>query len=291
MSTLPLLVDVTWLADHREKPGLKIIDATTFLTQPEGDGYYDVASGRQAYEKGHIPGAVFADLLTEFADTSASTTFTALDSEEFAARIGALGIGNDDRVVVYDQGVGMWATRLWWNLRLEGFDDVAVLDGGFAAWRGADLPVATGTEELPATVFSASRRPELLASSGEVLAALDATDIQLVNSLDRDTFEGTRRTYARPGRIPGSSNVFFGDLITADGEARSRQEVRPLFDAAGALEEDTQVVTYCGSGIAATYLAFQLARLGRVDVAVYDGSLTEWAADESLPLETGKPAA
>lgn len=291
MTTLPLLVDVAWLADHRTTPGLKIIDATTFLTQPEGDGYYDVASGREAYEKGHIPGAVFADLLTEFADTEAPTTFTALDSEEFAARIGALGIGDGDRVVVYDQGVGMWATRLWWNLRLEGFDDVAVLDGGFAAWQAAGQPVATGTEALPATVFTARRRPELLASKDEVLAAIEEPEIQLVNSLDTDTFEGSRRTYARPGRIPGSSQVFFGDLITGDSEARSREEVRPLFEQAGALEQDTQVVTYCGSGIAATYLAFQLARLGRDDVAVYDGSMTEWAADESLPLETGRPAA
>nr|WP_205739541.1 rhodanese-like domain-containing protein [Georgenia sp. SYP-B2076] len=113
--------------------------------------------------------------------------------------------------------------------------------------------------------------------------------LQLVNSLDRATFEGTRVTYARPGRIPGSSNVFVGELLSPDGGARDAEELRPAFAAAGALEEDTKVVTYCGSGIAATYLAFNLARLGRDDVAVYDGSMTEWAADESLPLEVGAP--
>ncbi|MEE6286322.1 sulfurtransferase [Georgenia sp. MJ173] len=290
MTTLPLLVDTDWLADHRDDANLKIVDATTFLTQPEGDGYYDVESGRAAYEKGHIPGAVFADLLTELADGEAPTTFTALDSVEFAAKLGALGIGDGDTVVVYDQGVGMWATRLWWNLRLEGFDDVAVLDGGFTAWRKAGRPVATGQETLPAATFTARRRPELLATKDDVLFSLDLPDIQLVNSLDRETFEGTRATYARPGRIPGSGHVFFGELVSAEGLALDPDEVRPAFANAGALDEDKQVVTYCGSGIAATYLAFQLARLGRDDVAVYDGSLTEWAADESLPLETGAPA-
>lgn len=287
MTTLPLLVDTAWLAEHREDPNLKIVDATTFLTQPEGDGYYDVESGREAYLKGHVPGAVFADLLDEFADTSAPTTFAVLGSDRFAERIGALGIGDGDTVVVYDQGVDMWATRLWWNLRLEGFDAVAVLDGGFRAWREAGLPVTSGEETLPRATFTAQRRPELLAEKDDVLAAIDRPDVQLVNSLDRPTFEGTRVTYARPGRIPRSSNVFFGELVSADGGALDPEEVRPAFEAAGALEDGRQVVTYCGSGIAATYLAFQLARLGRDDVAVYDGSMTEWAADESLPLEVG----
>ena len=291
MTTLPLLVDTAWLHDHLADPDLVVVDATTFLTQPEGDGYYDVASGREAYRKGHVPGAVFADLLTDLADTDAPTTFTALDSETFAERIGALGVGDGSRVVVYDQVADMWATRLWWNLRLEGFDDVAVLDGGFRAWRDAGLPVVTGEETRPAATFTARRRPELLARKEEVLAALERDDVQLLNSLDRPTFEGTRVTYARPGRIPRSSHVFFGELVSPDGGARDVDEVRPAFEAAGALEEEKKVVTYCGSGIAATYLAFNLARLGRDDVAVYDGSMTEWAADENLPLEVGAPPA
>ncbi|WP_068400161.1 sulfurtransferase [Kribbia dieselivorans] len=290
MTTLPLLVDPTWLADHRDDPRLRIIDATTFLTQPEGDGYYDVASGREAYEREHIPGAVFADLLIDFADQSAPTTFTALDSATFGARIGELGIGDGDQVVIYDQGADMWATRLWWNLRLEGFDDIAILDGGFPAWRAAGLPTATGNETLPAATFTARRRPELLADKQTVLDAIERDDVQLVNSLDGATFAGSRKTYARAGHIPTSSNVFFGNLVNPTGGAKDPEQVRPLFEEAGALADDTEVITYCGSGIAATYLAFQLARLGHDDVKVYDGSMTEWAADDALPLQVSETA-
>ncbi|WP_167001075.1 sulfurtransferase [Mumia sp. ZJ430] len=286
MPDVPALVDVAWLADRLDSD-VRVVDVTTFLTQPEGDGYYDVESGREAYEKGHVPGAVFADLLADFADTDAATTFTALDSDTFAQRLGALGIGNDDHVVLYDQGVNIWATRFWWNLRLEGFDRISILNGGFTAWREAGQPVTSGVETLPATTFVAKRRPELLADVAQVRAAIDDDSRVLVNSLDEATYKGERQTYARPGRIPGSSHVFFGTLLDESGRLRDAEEVRGTFKAAGALDVDKKPITYCGSGIAATTLAFTLAQLGRDDVAVYDGSMTEWAADETLPLEVG----
>ncbi|ROO90163.1 thiosulfate/3-mercaptopyruvate sulfurtransferase [Actinocorallia herbida] len=282
----PLLVDAAWLHEHLGDPAIRILDATTFLTQPEGDGYYDVESGRQAYEKAHVPGAVFADLLHDLADETAATTFTALPSAEFAAKLGALGVGPGTHVVIYDQGLGIWATRLWWNLRYEGFDDISVLNGGLPAWIQAGNEVKTGVESYAPATFEAHRRPGLFASKEDVLAAIDDPATVLVNSLDKETFEGTRQTYARPGRIPSSTHVPFPALL---GEAgfRSAEEVRPLFEQADALDPSKNVITYCGSGIAATGLAFHLARLGRPDVAIYDGSLTEWAADPSLPLITG----
>lgn len=281
----PLLVDAAWLHERLGDPAIRILDATTFLTQPEGDGYYDVESGRQAYEKAHIPGAVFADLLHDLADETAATTFTALPSAEFAAKLGALGVGPGTHVVIYDQGPNIWATRLWWNLRYEGFDSVSVLNGGLPAWIQAGNEVKSGVESYAPAEFTASRRPELYASKEDVLAAIDDPATVLVNSLDRPTFAGTRQTYARPGRIPTSTNVPFPDLLGASG-FKSPEEVRPLFEAAGTLDSAKKVITYCGSGIAATGLAFHLAQLGRPDVAIYDGSLTEWAADPSLPLIT-----
>lgn len=285
MSDVPFLVDAEWLVRNRES--VRVIDATTFLDQPEGDGYYDVSSGRAAYRDAHIPGAVFADLLLDLADTSAPTTFTALPSEEFGRKVGELGIGDDDHVVVYDQGANIWAARLWWNLRLEGFDRVSILDRGIQAWNEAGVPVAHGEESLPAATFTARRRPELIADAATVLAAIDDAGTLLINSLDEATFRGDRTTYARPGRIPSSVNVSFWTQFDEKGNAADVEELRAAFEAAGALDPEVSPITYCGSGIAASYLAFNLARLGREDVAVYDGSLTEWAADEKLPLEVG----
>ncbi|WP_293782298.1 sulfurtransferase [uncultured Aeromicrobium sp.] len=285
MSDIPFLVDAQWLIDNRDR--VKVIDATTFLDQPEGDGYYDVSSGRAAYREAHVPGAVFADLLVDLADQDAPTTFTVLPSEEFARTIGDLGISNDDHVVVYDQGANIWAARLWWNFRLEGFDRVSLLDRGIEAWKEAGQPLASGEETLPPAQFVARRRPERLADAESVLAAIDDDATLLINSLDEATFRGDRQTYARPGRIPGSVNVSFWKQFDDQGRAADIDTIRRSFESVGALDPSVKPVTYCGSGIAASYLAFNLARLGREDVAVYDGSLTEWAADERLPLEVG----
>lgn len=283
MSDHPLLVDVAWVEAHRGDPGVVILDATTFLTQPEGDGYYDVESGRAAFEKGHIPGARFADLLHDLADLSAETTFTALDSTTFAERIGALGVSSDSHVVLYDQGITMWATRLWWNLRLEGHDQISVVEGGFAAWREAGYEIETGAVEVESAPFIARRRPELILDKEQVAATIDSHDTLLVNVLDEQTYSGNRQTYDRVGHIPGSVNISFWPLLQ-QGELGS---LREKFDEHEALSTTKRVATYCGSGIAATLVAFDLARLGREDVAVYDGSMTEWAKDADLPLVEG----
>ncbi|MGC5628134.1 sulfurtransferase [Georgenia sp. Z1344] len=286
------LVTATELAELKDRPGVVVLDATSIIRQPDGDGFYDAATGRDVHEEGHVPGAVFADLLEDLADRSNPDFWTALPPEDFAEKIGALGVGNDTTVVVYDQGQTMWATRLWWNLRYVGHDDVLVLDGGLPAWRAAGLEVAAGASPAPEPrTFVAHPRPELYADVDSVAAAIDDPRTVLVNSLDRATFTGERVTYARAGRIPGSKHIFFGDLLDADGLAAEVDQVRETGDAAEVIDGEPSVITYCGGGIAATYVAFQLARAGRGDVAVYDGSMTEWANNPALPLETGEPVA
>lgn len=286
---LPLVVDPEWVEAHRVDPNLRIVDATTHLTFPEdGNGYYRLNGGRETYAAEHLPGAVFADLLTDFADPGAEHAFTVPSSERFAAAAGELGIGDDSLVVVYDQHDGYWATRFWWQLRLEGFDNVTVLEGGLRRWKAEERPVDDAPASYPTATFTARRRPELLAKRDEIEAALGDDDTILINVLDEDTFTGARQTYARPGRIPGSVNVFVGDLIDpSTGGLRPVDELRPLFERVGALDPSRRVVTYCGSGIAATMDALALSALGRDDVAIYDGSMTEWAADPALPIEQG----
>jgi thiosulfate/3-mercaptopyruvate sulfurtransferase len=209
-------------------------------------------------------------------------------SQQFAPAAGALGIGDGARVVVYDQHQGFWATRFWWHLRLEGFDDVAVLDGGLAAWKAAGEPVTDAASLVTPRTFTGVRRPDLLRSTQDVAATLDDPAIVLVNVLDPATYRGETATYARNGHIPGSVNLPVSDVLDpTTGAFRSTFQLRELFAEAGLLDDSRTVVTYCGGGIAATGLAHALARVGRDDVAVYDGSLTAWTSDPELPLVTG----
>ena len=294
MSDLPLVVDGAWLEAHRDDSRLRIVDATVRLRLPVGDGNYSLAAGRDGYDREHIPGAVFADVLGDLADPSAPYPMTVPSSERFAEKIGALGIGDDSLVVVYDQldaALGpefyqFWAPRLWWHLRVEGFTNVAVLDGGLGRWKKEGRPTTNAPASHPPAKFTPRRRPELLALADDVQAAIADESRVLINVLDDDTYSGKKQTYARPGRIPNSAHVFFGLLVDPEtGGLRSPDQVKEHFARVGALDPAKRPVTYCGGGIAATVAALQLARLGRDDVAVYDGSMTEWASDPKRPLE------
>lgn len=280
-------ISVDWLAEHLDDPGLVVLDATTHLPIPK-EGPYVPESGRATFDAEHIPGAHFAELLTDFADTEAPGPWTVPSSEVFAAAAGALGIGPGVTVVIYDQHSGFWATRLWWHLRLEGFDDVAVLDGGLTAWKAAGHPVTDRPSPAPRPAeFVARRRPELLRSTEQVRDAIDDERTVLVNVLDPATYRGVTSTYRRRGHVPSSINVPVSEITGPDGRLRPVEELRAFFDSHGLLDPAITPVTYCGGGIAATGTAHALALAGRDDVAVYDGSMTAWAADDDLPLVTG----
>ncbi|WP_206474899.1 sulfurtransferase [Dietzia sp. KRD202] len=285
--TTPLTVSPEWLREHLGDADLVVVDATTHLTT-DADGAPRPVSGLATYQPEHIPGALFADLLGDFADPGSPLPATAPDHERFAAAAGALGIGDGTTVVVYDQHEGFWATRLWWHLRFEGFDDVTVLDGGLPAWKAAGYEVTDEITVPTPRTFSGVRRPELIRSTEDVAATLDDENTILVNVLDEATYRGDVDSYGRPGHIPGSINLPVYTLRDPEtGTLRPIGELRAEFEAAGLLDEDRKVVTYCGGGIAATGVAHALALAGRADVAVYDGSMTAWAGDPDLSLVTG----
>ncbi|WP_435747579.1 sulfurtransferase [Nocardioides sp. SYSU DS0663] len=269
------LVTADWLHEHRDDPNLRVLDATVHLTFDEAGAHLE--SGRESYERAHVPGAAFVDQMSELSDPDGEAPFAVVDSASFAAAMGAAGVGDEHHVVVYDSVNGIWATRLWWHLGLEGFERVSVLDGGLAAWTAAGFDTATGAETYPPATFTARRRNDRIRSTAEVRAAVEDPDVVLVNALGRADFEN--------GRIPGSVNVPFEELVGPDGRLRPLEELRELFESAGALDPGRRPVTYCGGGIAATAAAFALVRLGREDVAVYDGSMNAWTADPSRPLE------
>ena len=270
----PNLITAAELHARLDDPALQILDATVHLSFDEQGAH--VASGRADHLERHIPGAVFADQIVDLSDPDGEAPFAAAPSERFATVVGDLGVGDDSTVVVYDAVNGIWATRLWWQFGLEGFDDVVVLDGGLRAWTDAGYPTEAGERSAPATTFTPRRRPERLASTADVGAGIDDPTVLLVNALDRESFAN--------GHIPGSVNVPFGDLVDGDGQLKPVGELRAIFESVGALDASVRPVTYCGGGIAATTAAFALRAVGREDSAVYDGSMNAWTADPGRPV-------
>jgi len=282
------LVSTQWLADHLGAEGLLVVDATVLpFTQPNGSGGY--LTGHEQYlVDGHVPGAVFADLIEEFSDPDAALKFTRPSVERFAAAASALGIAPGTTVVVYDSQQGQWAARFWWLLRAFGHEDSAVLDGGLTSWRAEGRDTETGHVEPVPAEFAAHERPELWADRSDVEAVLAGErEAALVCALPRKDFSGEIAPRGRAGHIPGSVNAPAIELV--DREARTvrpEEELRGLF---GSALDAPEVIVYCAAGIAATSAALALTVLGQ-RVAVYDGSLNEWTADPDAALETSVPA-
>ncbi|WP_033542956.1 sulfurtransferase [Planococcus sp. CAU13] len=285
MNDIPLIVSTDWLAERLDDPKLRIVDATVFMKFPEGGGPPNVESGRSSYEQGHIPGAVYADLAGELSDPESDLPFTVPPREVFVKKMTELGIGDDTYTVIYDQNAlvgepvaaSYWASRLAWQLRYEGFDRIAILEGGLQKWQAEGRGLSTESQAYPMANYTGHRRPEMLATKDDVRKAMDDDQTVLINSLSPEDFNS--------GHIPGSTNVFFG--AHADEETKalfSEEQLRASFEQSGALDPSKKVITYCGGGIAATWNALVLNSLGQSNVAVYDGSMNEWTSDPNCPV-------
>jgi thiosulfate/3-mercaptopyruvate sulfurtransferase len=281
------LVSTDWLAAHLDDPAVRVLECTVYL-HPDSTvkGGVRVESGREQWTAGHIPGAGFADLQTELSDRASPLRFMMPPAAQFAEAMGRHGVGDGVRVVLYDRAVNMWAARIWWMLRAFGFDGATVLDGGWKKWTGEGRPVAIDAGSRPARTFTPRPRPELIADRAAVLAGIGDGATCVLNALTEEQHRGGGQ-YPRPGHIKGSVNVPARDLVDPATHAYLPADVlRQKFEAAGALDA-RRVITYCGAGIAASSDAFVLTLLGRDDVALYDASLSEWAADPALPMEQG----
>lgn len=274
------VVSTQWLEEHLDDDDLVVVDATVEFDADSGAP----RSGRDAWKQSHIPGAVFADLLSELSDPDAGIPLMAPSPERFAEAMGRLGIGNDHRVVTYDSRGSMWAARVWWMLRAFGHDDCAVLDGGMTSWVAEGRPVSAGDEDVEPATFVPRPRPGRFVGKDEVLAATESGSTCLVDALTEREYRGEVANYGRPGHIPGAINVPARNIVDRQTQRfLPPDELRELFGPA--LERDA-VITYCGGGVAASNDALALTLLGHDDVAVYDGSMLEWASDPELPLET-----
>lgn len=279
------IVTTEWLEAELGALDLRVLDCMVFLHPlPDGSNTRP-ESGRAAWAAGHIPGSGFIDLLAEVADVTSPSRFALPSSDQFASAMGRLGVGDDTRVVVYCRDHNVRAARLWWMLRAFGFDDAAVLDGGWVKWFREGRPVSTEACRYPPARFTPRPRPGVFVDKAAVLGAIAQSTICLVNALNLEQHRGTGGVhYGRRGAIPASVCVPARSLTDPETHAYlPLQDLRAIFEAAEAFDRE-QVITYCGAGIAASSDAFVLHRLGVTNVAVYAPSLQEWAADPACPM-------
>jgi thiosulfate/3-mercaptopyruvate sulfurtransferase len=272
------------------QPGLRVYDCTTYLEPPPpgNDDPYVAVSGLRTFEESHIPGADFLDLQAEFSDTTTRLRFMMPATSQLEAAFGRHGLGQDSRVVLYSIGTMMWATRFWWMLRSLGFDRAAVLDGGFDKWKAEGRPTERGAARgYPPATFKATARAGFFVDKHAVLAATADRSTVIVNALGPQFHKGLEPSrYGRPGRVPGSVNVPAASLVdAAQKDFTTLSDARAKFAAQG-VGADKRIICYCGGGISATIDLFLLYQLGHDALALYDGSMGEWARDPSLPIET-----
>lgn len=270
------LVTANWLRQHIGAPDVRCVDATWFAPWAGG-----AETGLDAFRRRHIPRAVHFDI-DAIADTSSPLPHMLPDAVKFSARVRKLGLGDGSRIIVYDQNRFCASARVWWMLRVMGHKDVFVLDGGLRAWSEAggqidDLPTPPGERH-----FTPRVRSDLVADLRAMQEIAASGRIRIIDARSEARFLGTAQE-PRPGlpsgHIPGSVNLPADRLLNEDGSMKSAGELRLLLPDPGAA-----TVATCGSGVTAAIIALALARLGNHDVAVYDGSWSEWAADPSRPI-------
>lgn len=275
------LVSTEWLARHLSDPDLRILDGSFHLPGAGRDA-------RAEYEACHIPGARFFDI-EEISDSRSSLPNMAPPVEKFISRMRAMGVGDGHQVVVYDSAGISSAPRVWWLFRLMGKTDIAVLDGGLPKW------IAEGreTEDLPPILrdrhITVQRQAHLVRDVTQVAAAAKLGEAEILDARAPERFRGEAeepRQGLRRGRIPGSRNLPYKELLNPDGTLKDEAGLRAAFAASGA-DLSRPIITTCGSGVSACVISLALERLGHRNHSVYDGSWSEWGMYGDLKVETG----
>ena len=273
------LVETDWLEAHLDAPDVIILDGNWYLPNDPRDPY-------EEYLQARIPGAIYFDI-DEISDKSSSLPHMLPSPEQFSSQMRRMGICDGMRVVVYDAQGMFSAARVWWTFRAMGNEDVAVLNGGLAKWNAEGRPLEDGPPpQRGVRHFTSRRNAELIRDRDEILKVIDDGLEQIVDARAADRFRGEApepREGLRSGHIPGSLNLPYPELLNSEGTLKPAAELKKIFEQAG-VDLSKPVANSCGSGVTASILALALAIIGHRHVSVYDGSWSEWGADESLPI-------
>lgn len=278
------LVETDWLEPRLRNPNVKVLDATWFMPDTG-------RNARREWIEERIPESLFLDLEL-ISDPASPYPHTVVEPPVFSDEVTSLGIEHNDQIVIYDR-LGLFsAPRIWWMFKLYGYDKVAVLNGGFPKWKAEGRPTESGQPEMPVPSFpfEVGFRPKLMRILPQMQENLKSGKETVLDARSPGRFTGEEaepRPGVRSGHIPGSHNLHYARLTDPEtGAIRGADELKAMFAEAG-VTDDKPVVCTCGSGVTASALAFALHLIGRDDVAVYDGSWSEWSAQDDTPVETG----
>lgn len=277
------LVTTAWLADHLNDPKVVVLDGTYHLPTAKRDADAE-------FPEGHVPGAQRFDIDT-VCDPDDPLPHMIPSADAFAKAASALGIDSETLVVAYDVYGMQSSARTWWMFRLFGHDKVAVLDGGMPKWQAEARPMETGPAKArPATRFEATFRPELVKSRDDVLAAVKDGTMQIVDARPAGRFTGDEpepRPGMRSGHIPGSRSMPSSEMTNKDTKtALDTDALVAKFKDVG-IDPSKPTISSCGSGVTACIIALAAYRLGHPDMAVYDGSWSDWGSRPDTPIDTG----
>ncbi len=281
------IVNCEWLAENINNNNIRTFDCTTYLHYRDNDPSlpYVVESGREQYEKSHIPNSSYIDLQSDLSDKDSPYRFTMPNLKVLSENFQKVGIGEGFHIVLYSRNGTQWSARIWWMLRSVGVDNVSILDGGFNEWVRLGLPTSDKILTFPKSNFNFKPRNEIFIDKEPVIKALEDKNTKILNSLTEDIHKGQNPRYGRPGRIPNSLNIPFHKLLDPEtGKFLRAEELLEIFQK-NKIGFENEIINYCGGGIAASLEAFVLYQLGYKNLKIYDNSLSEWAIDENLPME------
>lgn len=281
-------VSTDWLAAHLSEPGIKIIASESeTVAATASSKAADRRDVRAEFEAAHIPGAALFNL-DQISDPETALLMMLPSQDQFSEQVGALGIGNDDLIVVYDSQGVRTSPRAWWMFRVFGHDNVAVLDGGLPKWKRENRPISTDPIAPATREFSATLRDALVLDIRQMMQLQTDRTIQVVDGRPGARYQGTApepRGDIPSGHMPWSTSVP-SDLVvnSQSGELFPLDTIRRNFEAAG-VSIHNPIATTCGWGVAACQLALGLYLLGNSNVAIYDGSWLEWASRDDTAIE------